>query len=145
MNPPDQLAEAAVAEVRDRMTVGLGTGRAAARAIEALANRMSTGRLDVLCVATSRASEELARRLGLRLLAMEAIERVDVLLDGADEVDGSLRMIKGRGGAMTRERIVARAAARRLYLVQSVKMVENASMQLDAHCTASRLIYARLY
>ncbi len=121
----DALAEAAVEEVRAGMTVGLGTGRAAARAIEALARRASAEGMDLRCIATSQASEELGRRLGLRLVAMEGVERIDHLFDGADEVDAAMRMIKGRGGAMTREKIAARAAARRVYLVQSAKRVEH--------------------
>jgi ribose 5-phosphate isomerase A len=56
---------------------------------------------------------------------MDALERIDYLFDGADEVDAAMRMIKGRGGAMTREKIAARAAARRVYLVQSAKLVER--------------------
>jgi ribose 5-phosphate isomerase A len=119
----DPLAEAAIEPVVSGMVVGLGTGRAATRAIEALARRAGAEALGIVCVATSRASEALAQRLGLRTRAMEDVERVDYLFDGADEVDASLRMIKGRGGAMTREKIVAHAAARRVYLVQSAKIV----------------------
>jgi ribose 5-phosphate isomerase A len=121
----DALASAAVEEIRAGMTVGLGTGHAATRAIEALARRASAGGMSLLCVATSRTSAELGRRLGLRVQAMEGVERIDYLFDGADEVDAGMRMIKGRGGAMTRERIAARAAARRVYLVQSAKLVER--------------------
>jgi ribose 5-phosphate isomerase A len=119
----DALAAAAVEEIRSEMTVGLGTGRAAARAIEALARRVSAERLRIACVATSRASEALARSLGLPLRALEEFERIDYLFDGADEVDPALRMLKGRGGAMTREKIAAHAAARRVYLVQAAKQV----------------------
>ena len=121
--PVDALAQAAVAEILSGMMVGLGTGRAATRAIKALAGRVSAERLDILCVATSRESDELGRTLGLRVRPMETTEAVDYLFDGADEVDPELRMIKGRGGAMTREKIVAHAAARRVYLVQTAKMV----------------------
>jgi ribose 5-phosphate isomerase A len=125
MTIQDALAAAAVEEIRSGMTVGLGTGRTAARAIEALARRVSAERMRLVCVATSRASEELARRLRLPMLAMEEVEHIDYLFDGADEVDASMRMIKGRGGAMTREKIAAHAAARRVYLVQSSKLVER--------------------
>lgn len=121
----DALAVAALEEIRSGMTVGLGSGRTATRAIEALARRVSTERMSIVCVATSRASEELGWRLGLRVQAMEGVERIDYLFDGADEVDAAMRMIKGRGGAMTREKIVARAAARRVYLVQSAKLVDR--------------------
>lgn len=119
----DALAAAAVEEICAGMTVGLGTGRAATRAIEALARRVSAEGMSLLCVATSRTSDELGRRLGLRMQAMEGVERIDYLFDGADEVDAMMRMLKGRGGAMTREKIAARAAGRRVYLVQSTKLV----------------------
>jgi ribose 5-phosphate isomerase A len=125
MTVQDALAEAAVGEIRSGMTVGLGTGRAAARAVQALARRAAAERLTLRCVATSAATERLAAGLGLPLLPIEAAERLDYLFDGADEVDPWLRMLKGRGGAMTRERIAARAAARRVYLVQSAKLVES--------------------
>jgi ribose 5-phosphate isomerase A len=123
MTSTDALALAAVAEIRSGMTVGLGTGRAATRAIEALARRVRLEQLQVRCVATSRASDELARKLGLQLASMEGIEQLDYLMDGADEVDPGLRMLKGRGGAMIREKIVASAAARRVYLIQKAKLV----------------------
>lgn len=125
MPADDLLAIAAVEPVTSGMIVGLGTGRTATRAIEALARRVRVEQLDIACVATSRVSEGLATRLGLRVVAMDGVERVDYLFDGADEVDPSLRMIKGRGGAMTREKIVAQAATQRTYLVQSTKLVER--------------------
>jgi ribose 5-phosphate isomerase A len=121
----DALAIAAVAEIQNGMTVGLGTGRAASRAIRALAQRASAERLKIRCVATSTASTELGGQLGLRVEPMEGVEAVDFLFDGADEVDPQLRMIKGRGGAMTREKIVAQASARRVYLVQAEKLVRR--------------------
>jgi ribose 5-phosphate isomerase A len=121
----DALAAAPVAEIRSGMTAVLGTGRTATRAIEALARRVSAEGMSLRCIAPSRASDQLGRRLGLRVRAMEGVERIDYLFDGADEVDASMRMIKGRSGAMTREKIVARAAANRVYLVQSAKLVER--------------------
>lgn len=121
----DALAMAAVELVRDGMIVGLGTGRAASRAIAVLARRAAAEPLELVCVATSRRSEALAIGLGLTVRAMEGVARVDYLFDGADEVDAALRMIKGGGGAMTREKIVAHAAAHRVYLVQEAKRVER--------------------
>lgn len=122
MPQSDPLALAAVAEVRAGMLVGLGTGRAASRAVRALGERVRRESLDISCVATSRATESLAEDLGLTLLPMGETARLDLLFDGADEADALLQMIKGRGGAMTRERIVARAAARCVYLVQREKL-----------------------
>jgi ribose 5-phosphate isomerase A len=123
MQNEDELALAAVSGIHSGMTVGLGTGRAATRAIEALAERVASESLQLRCVATSEASAKLAREHGLNVQAMDAVACVDYLMDGADEVDPALRMIKGRGGAMTREKIVAQAATQRVYLVQSTKLV----------------------
>ena len=118
----DLLATAAVKDITSGMKVGLGTGRAATRAIRALAERAAAERLDLRCVATSQASHDLAATLGLVVGSLEEIGRLDFLFDGADEVDPALQMIKGRGGAMTREKIVAHASARRVYLIQSDKL-----------------------
>ncbi|MCL4199174.1 MAG: ribose-5-phosphate isomerase RpiA [Phycisphaerales bacterium] len=119
----DRLACAAVEPVRSGMTVGLGTGRAASRGIHALAQRVQGERLRITCVATSRRSAELALSLGLHVVPMRDVERVDVLFDGADEVEPGLAMTKGAGGAMTREKIVADAAGLRLYLMDESKLV----------------------
>jgi ribose 5-phosphate isomerase len=121
----DRLACAAVAGIQSGMTVGLGTGRAATRAARALASRVLIEPLEIVCVATSAATEALARSLDLRTVPLESVARIDVLIDGADEVDPALRMIKGRGGAMTEEKRVAHAAAHRTYAVQSKKLVEQ--------------------
>ncbi len=127
----DELASRAVSFIESGMMVGLGTGRAATRAIHALAGRVRAERLSIDCVATSVASHELAGQLGLKVHAMQDVDAVDFLFDGADEVDPSLRMVKGRGGAMTREKIVAAAVrvvpgnVRRLYLIDDSKLVRR--------------------
>ena len=121
----DRLAEAAVAPIQSGMLVGLGTGRTARRGVRALAERIREGDLKVDCVASSEATEQLARELELRVVDFALVEEVDYLFDGADEVDSKLRMLKGSGGAMTRERIVAWASKRRVYMVDGHKMVEN--------------------
>lgn len=125
----DPLAHAAVSPVRSGMLVALGTGRTAARAIQALASRVRREALDVTCVATSAASEALARSLGLRVVAFNDAPRPDYLFDGADEIDPHLHMIKGGGGAMTRERIVAAAtlvnSGSLVYIAEESKLVER--------------------
>ena len=121
----DALAEAAVADITSGMIVGLGTGRTASRAIQALAERVKDEKLDIQCVPTSHATETLAKFHGLKLVDFALLEKVDYLFDGADEVDPQLRMLKGAGGAMTRERIVAAAADRRVYIVDESKLVDR--------------------
>ncbi|NRA56669.1 MAG: ribose 5-phosphate isomerase A [Phycisphaerales bacterium] len=121
----DSLARAAVADIQSGMVVGLGTGRSARRAIAALAGRVISEQLDITCVSTSEASSNYAQELGIKVREFATIERVDYVFDGADEVDPHLRMLKGAGGAMTRERLVATAADRRVYLVEEEKLVDR--------------------
>ncbi len=121
----DALAEAAVAEIKSGMIVGLGTGRAASRGIRALSERVANEGLDVQCVPTSHVTETLARALQLKLADFAMLERVDYLFDGADEVDPQMRMLKGGGGAMVRERMVARVADRRVYIIDESKLVDR--------------------
>lgn len=121
----DQLAHAAVAEVISGMVVGLGTGRAASRAIKALAERVQRDHLDIACVCTSSATEAIARELGLPLVVFNDVEQVDLLIDGANEVDRAMRMLKGYSGATTRQRLVAEVAARRVYLASEEKLVDK--------------------
>ena len=114
-----QAAEAAAQLVEDGMTVGLGTGSTVAHLLPALAAR----RVDIRCVATSVATEELGRKLGLRVEPFRAIERLDMAIDGADQVTPDRWLIKGGGGAHTREKIVAAAADRFVVIVSSDKPV----------------------
>lgn len=125
MSTTDLLASHAVEPVQNGMLVGLGTGRAATRGIHALARRVNDEGLKVECVATSESSAALARELGLTVLAFAEVARVDYLFDGADEVSPDLAMLKGRGGAMTREKIVAHASGRRVYLIDESKLVSR--------------------
>jgi ribose 5-phosphate isomerase A len=112
----------ALDQIRPGQLVGLGTGRAAARFVRALGERVAEG-LAVRGVATSRATEELARSLGIPLVPLDEVSRVDVAVDGADEVDPEGRLIKGYGGALVREKIVAASAARVVILVGPEKCV----------------------
>lgn len=119
-------AERAAAEVRDGMTVGLGTGTTASLAVEALARRAAQG-LRIGCVPTSVRTAALARRLGLTLveLAQGSID-IDIDIDGADAVVRSdLVLVKGGGGSLLREKIVARASRRMLVAVDETKLVDR--------------------
>ena len=120
-----QLAAEAAAElVENHMRVGLGTGSTVAYLLPALASR----RLDVRCVATSLATEQTARQLGLRVESFagaDATGRLDIAIDGADQVSPSGWLVKGGGGAHTREKAVAAAAYRFVVIVSSDKLVEQ--------------------
>ena len=117
----DGAAESALALIEDGARVGLGTGRAAAAFIARLAARARAG-LSVSCVATSEASARLARAQGLRLVDLDE-QLLDVTVDGADEVAPNLNLVKGRGGAFVRERIVAAASRRQVIVVGPEKLV----------------------
>jgi ribose 5-phosphate isomerase A len=119
----DCLAKAAVAEIKSGMVVGMGTGLTANRAIRALAHRVKEEKLDIDCVSTSKATEDLARELGLPTVPFAEIEVVDYLFDGANEVDHSVRMLKGQHGAITRQRLVAEASRKCVYLASEEKLV----------------------
>jgi len=114
-----------VAPITSGMVVGLGTGRTASRGILALAERVKDEGLDIQCVPTSHVTETLARQLQLNVIDFTMVERVDYLFDGADEVDRQFRMVKGAGGAMLRERIVAHAADKRVYMIDESKLVDR--------------------
>ncbi|MCG7407299.1 ribose-5-phosphate isomerase RpiA [Paenibacillus sp. ACRRX] len=122
MNSKKIAAERAVASVADGMIVGLGTGSTAYWAIEAIGRRVQAG-LRIQAVATSRASEEQASGLGIPLLPWSSIDRIDLTIDGADEVDGDLQLVKGGGGALLREKIVAFASERLIIIVDDTKVV----------------------
>jgi ribose 5-phosphate isomerase A len=120
-----RLAAAAAAElVEDGMAVGLGTGSTVAHLLPAIAARGLTG---VRCVATSVATEEQARELGIPVEEFSELERLDIAIDGADQVTPDGWLIKGGGAAHQREKIVAAAAARFVVVVDSSKPVESLS------------------
>ena len=114
-------AEAAALLAEDGMTVGLGTGSTVAYFLPALARRQ----LAVTCVATSLSTETTARSLGLPLDRFDTVGRLDLVVDGADQVAPDLWLIKGRGGAHLREKIAAAAADRFVVIVSSDKLVEG--------------------
>jgi ribose 5-phosphate isomerase A len=116
-------AEQALSWVSEGQTIGLGTGRAATAFIHALATRVKSG-LRVRGVATSERSASLARELGIPLVSLDEIAKIDLVVDGADEVDPNLNLIKGRGGALLREKVVASAAARFVVLIGPEKLVQ---------------------
>jgi ribose 5-phosphate isomerase A len=121
----DALGIYALRYVKPGQTIGLGTGRAATAFIRALGTR----RIKVRGVPTSKASEALARELGIEIVSLADHGLIDATFDGADEVDPKLNLIKGWGGALIREKVVASASRRRVILVGAEKIVKT----LGAH------------
>ena len=118
-------AEAAAELVEDGMRVGLGTGSTVAHVLERLAERVRDEGLSIVGVPTSLDTEEKARALGLRLAGLEEVEELDLTIDGADEIDGEFRMIKGGGGALLREKVIASISRREAIVVGAGKVVER--------------------
>lgn len=115
------VGEYAMKFIEDGMAVGLGTGSTAEHFVRALA---ASG-LSVRCVATSEQTANLAEGLGLKLFSLDEIGRIDVTVDGADEVDHALTLIKGGGGALLREKIVAHVSDMIVTIADGSKMVDR--------------------
>lgn len=105
------------------MTVGLGTGSTAAYAVTALAERLQREALKIRCIATSSGTAALASEHGLDLVGWDTVRRFDITIDGADEIDPAFRMIKGGGGALVREKIVASLTDQEIIIVDDRKVV----------------------
>jgi ribose 5-phosphate isomerase A len=116
-------AERAIELVEDGMTLGLGTGSTAARFVDLLGRRVKEEGLKVACVPTSEATRAQAERLGIALMSLDQQPFLDLTVDGADEIDDELRLIKGGGGALLREKIVATASGRMVVIADTSKLV----------------------
>jgi ribose 5-phosphate isomerase A len=121
-----EAAREALRDVRSGMTLGLGTGSTSEEFVKLLGAAVAAGELSGLrCTTTSSKTEELATSLGISTFPVAAIAPLDLAIDGADEIDSQLRLIKGRGGALLREKIVEQAAVRFLVIVDESKIVER--------------------
>lgn len=115
--------EEAVKYIENGMVIGIGTGTTAAFMIQALARRLGEGLTIVGAVPTSEATAQLANSLGIPLTDLATHPELDLAIDGADEIDGQLRLIKGAGGALLREKIVAVASRRFIIIADETKLV----------------------
>jgi len=117
-------AEKAIGFVEPGMKLGLGTGSTARHFVDLLGAKVKAG-LDVLCVPTSEATRIQAHALGIRLATLDEVPLLDLTVDGADELDDQLQLIKGGGGALLREKIVAAASARLIIIADASKHVRQ--------------------
>lgn len=124
MNSKQLAAEAAIENIKNGMTIGLGTGSTSAYAIEAIGKKVQQG-LSVKAVASSVRSEEMAKSLDIKLISFSEVENIDIYIDGADEVDKDLHLIKGGGGALLREKVLAFNSKAFLVIVDASKLVEH--------------------
>jgi ribose 5-phosphate isomerase A len=125
MNPKQLAAEKAVLFLEDGMTIGLGTGSTAYWAIEKIGEKVNRDGWKIKAIATSVRSEEQARGLGIPILDFSSIKTIDVTIDGADEVDPQLQLIKGGGGALLREKIVATNSNQMIVVADESKWVQK--------------------
>jgi ribose 5-phosphate isomerase A len=123
------VAAAATEQIRSGMVVGLGSGSTAALMIQALGARLQSGELsDIVGVTTSFQGEVLAAELGIPLQSLNAVDRIDLAIDGADEVDPAFQLIKGGGACHVQEKLVARRAERFVVVVDSTKLVDTLNL-----------------
>jgi len=119
-------AREALRSVHSGMSLGLGTGSTAKEFVALLGDALARGELsDIRCTCTSNQTEEQARSLGIPLFPLAEIAPLDIAVDGADEIDAQLRLIKGRGGALLREKIVEQQAKRFIVIADESKVVER--------------------
>ncbi|WP_300022811.1 ribose-5-phosphate isomerase RpiA [uncultured Maribacter sp.] len=124
VNEKKVAALAAVKYVKSGMTVGLGTGSTAFYMIEAIGEMVQNG-MEIKAVATSNETEKLATRLGINVITLAEAKRLDVTIDGADEVDENFQLIKGGGGALLREKIVAHNSDLNIIIADASKSVSK--------------------
>ncbi len=123
------VAKAAIDQIEDGMILGLGSGSTAALMIEALGQKVSSGNLkEIVGVTTSFQGEVLASQLGIPLKNLSAVSRIDLAIDGADEVDPGFQLIKGGGACHVQEKLVASMADRFVVVVDSTKMVKKLNL-----------------
>ncbi len=123
------VATAAVDQIKDGMVLGLGSGSTAALMIQGLGAKLATGELkDIVGVTTSFQGEVLAAELGIPLRSLNAVDRIDLAIDGADEVDAAFQLIKGGGACHVQEKLVACRADRFVVVVDSTKLVDRLNL-----------------
>ena len=123
------VADAAVEQIKDGMVLGLGSGSTAALMIQGLGAKLASGELkDIVGVTTSFQGEVLAAELNIPLLSLNAVSRIDLAIDGADEVDPGFQLIKGGGACHVQEKLVAAWADRFVVVVDSTKLVDRLNL-----------------
>lgn len=124
MKEKQLAAEKSIEFIKDEMTIGLGTGSTVYFLVNKLAESVKRG-LNVNCVSTSNQTSELAKSLGIKIINLNEVDHLDLTIDGADEVDKNLNGIKGGGGALLFEKIVAAASKKVIWIVDSSKYVKK--------------------
>lgn len=140
-------AEAALKLVEPDMILGLGTGSTAAIFVRLLAEKVKAG-LNIVGTPTSEATDKLARSMGIRIVAPDELERIDLTIDGADEFDPDLNLIKGGGAALLREKIIAEASDRMVVIADAGKEVKSLGkfpLPIEINAFGSELTRRRIH
>ena len=124
MNEKKIAAEYAINFIEDGMIVGLGTGSTVAFMLQKLSERIKSG-LNISAVSTSQATTKLANSLGIKISNLADVDEIDITIDGADEVDENLNGIKGGGGALLHEKVIASNSKKNIWIVDSSKLVKS--------------------
>jgi len=124
MNEKQLAAEKSIEYIKNGMILGLGTGTTVFFLVNKIAELVKQG-LNITCVSTSNQTSELAKSLGIKISNLNDVEIIDLTIDGADEVDNNLNGIKGGGGALLYEKIVAKASKKVIWIVDSSKFVKK--------------------
>lgn len=138
------LAEAAIKQVKNGMILGLGTGSTTRSFIDALGEWVKAGG-EVQGVATSNETVEQAKRLNIPLLSLEEASHIDLVIDGIDQIDPRFRVLKGGGGALFREKVVALMSREILYLADASKFVHHLTGPLPVEIDAFARLYVERY
>jgi ribose 5-phosphate isomerase A len=125
MNAKQLAAAKAVSFIESDMIVGLGTGSTAYWAIEMIGEKVQKNELKIKAIATSKRSEEQAKNLNIPIVSFAEIDKIDITIDGADEADEKMNLIKGGGGALLREKIVASNSKKLIIIVDESKLVKH--------------------
>jgi len=124
MNEKQLAAEKSIEFIKEGMILGIGTGSTVFYLINKFAKKVRNG-FDVKCVSTSKQTTQLAKSLGIKILDLNKVDHIDLTIDGADEVDKNLNGIKGGGGALLFEKIIAKASDKVIWIVDSTKFVKK--------------------
>ena len=136
----------ALKNVKDGYVLGLGSGRAATALVKSLSKYIKTKKISVTCVPTSMQIKLIAESGGLQLIDADQIDKIDVVFDGADQIDKNKFLIKGGGGALLKENILISAAKKVIIMADSSKFVKdfNRTVPIEVHPTARQIVWKQI-
>ena len=140
------LSSDALKNVRDGYVLGLGSGRAATALVKSLSKYIKIKKISVQCVPTSMQIKLIAEKCGLQLIDADQIDKIDIVFDGADQIDKNKFLIKGGGGALLKENILISEAKKVIIMADSSKFVKdfNRTVPVEVHPTARQIVWKKI-